>query len=201
MKITTNKRASDVMFLLILIALIMGLVFITIILPLFNKITNSSKESIAKGICGGMMAIRSKMTGIIVSYTVKQSDLFSLSPSCGNAYTEPCKQKDDCLTKIRRQVNYCWNITRNNPSEGMTCLYNLDINMSDTPSEKLCGTTGPATNKICPNTPECKAAPAPVPVKIEDIEFKDGFCARDKDSISMEYNGKKVIVKCQGQCK
>jgi len=192
MRLKANKKAEDLTFIKIAMALAIVLIVMWIMLPLISKIVDSSKETVSKGICGGMLAVRSKMTAFIVGDIMKSSTLFSLSPSCGNAYTEPCKQSADCLTKIRRQIDYCWKMTRNDPSTEMTCLYNLDIDMSDTPSAKLC------ESQICPGNP-CKAGEADV--KKEDIEFIDAFCAKDKDSISMTYNGKKVVVTCQGQCK
>ena len=176
-----NKKASSIMFLLLLIGLVMGLVFITIALPLFDKITESAKDTVTKGICGGMMAIRSKMTRIIVSHTIKEAELFSLSPACGNAYVDPCSGEEDCKKKIGREINYCWEITRNDPSSKMACLYHLGINLTDTPDVTLCkSAVVPSKTSVDPN----------------NIEFKDDFCANDKDSISIEYDGKKVIVKC-----
>jgi len=191
MRIRANKKAN-LTFIMVLMALTVILVVAWFMLPLLDKIVNSSKETVAKGICGGMMAIRSKMTGFITGM-IKSTSLFSLSPSCGNAYTAPCNQTADCLNKTRRQISYCWNITRNDPSSRMTCLYNLDINMSDTPAIKL------GVNEICPDNPLCRTGEANVDKG--NIVFENDFKANDKDSLSMEYNGEKVIVKCQGTCK
>ena len=186
-----DKKASEMMFLMLLVAVIFGLIFITLMLPLFKSLTSSAQDSVAKGICSGLLALRKAISSIwLVGSVAAEQELFSLGPACGNVYLENCTDANDCRTKIRNEINYCWNMTRGYPDVKMTCLYSLDIGYNagstDLCKDAICGTGTHCTGTSVPN---------------EKIKFIDNFCARVGDSISIEYKGGRVEVRCMGGCK
>lgn len=183
-----NKKAMEMTFVMLLIALIFGLVVMTIMLELFTKTTAASKDAVAKAVCSGLMGVKKASSSLFGTFgTVVSGQLFSLGPACGNAYTMPCEDRSDCISKIQREIDYCWEIGNIEEGTSVACLYTLEMGPI---GDKLC------KSEICGTGDKCTDTETPN----KRISFKNEFCLLDGDSLSLEFRSGTIYAKCMGVC-